>query len=313
MNERDKMIRSAADHSIRQMIREKGTNVLSWQEIDKGFEFQGQKIHYATKAAGIFKPKEIGDGAALSIKQVNPSRKGRSAPYSDRLLGEGVFEYQLQRDGAISGFNKLLDAAHLANTPMIFFRGIADSLYEVLYPVFIRSISFELGSACVVFDQTEENLDVENLSLSEKINTPLIAAYGEALGKTRLHQAAFRKRVLLAYGLRCALTNLPIEGLLEAAHIIKDSEGGEPSVTNGIAMTSFHHAAYDKNFMGIDADGKIHLNKHVAAVRDGPMFDYGMLRLEGTKIRLPQFEGHHPNREWLDHKFEQFRKGQIAG
>jgi hypothetical protein len=55
--------------------------------------------------------------------------------------------------------------------------------------------------------------------------------------------------------LRCALTNLPLVQLLEAAHIVADSKGGSPRA-DGIAMSTFHHTAYESNLMGIDPDGR---------------------------------------------------------
>ncbi len=73
-------------------------------------------------------------------------------------------------------------------------------------------------------------------------------------------------------------------------------------------MSSFHHTAYEANLMGIDPDGKIHLSEKVSETTDGPMFDYGLLRLEGKMMRLPKFSGHHPNREYLAAKHEEFQK-----
>lgn len=92
-------IRSAAGLAIQQMIRDKGDNVFTWGEIQQGFKVDGKQIFFATRAAGIFKPKDLTDDAALSIKQVTPSRTGRSAPYDDGELEHGVVSYRLQREG----------------------------------------------------------------------------------------------------------------------------------------------------------------------------------------------------------------------
>lgn len=58
--------------------------------------------------------------------------------------------------------------------------------------------------------------------------------------------------------------------------------------------------------MGIGTDGGIHVSDEVIATHDGPMFNYGLKRLEGANIRLPNFEGHHPKKEFLAQKFDQF-------
>lgn len=79
--------------------------------------------------------------------------------------------------------------------------------------------------------------------------------------KQRLHQSMFRERVVLAYGGRCALTGLPALKLLDAAHIIPDADTdlGQPDVRNGICVSKIHHAAYDANLIGIDADFRVHV------------------------------------------------------
>ena len=130
----------------------------------------------------------------------------------------------------------------------------------------------------------------------------------EPHGCAPILQRAFRQRVLMAYGLRCALTNLPLVDLLEAAHIVGDSEGGLARVHNGIAMSTFHHTAYESDLMGIDPDGKIILSELVRGTRDGPMFSQGLLGMEGRQMRFPTFEGHRPNRDFLAQKFEAFTK-----
>jgi putative restriction endonuclease len=296
-------IRAAAGQALRKMIQDKGDNVFTWSEIDKGFEVNGSKVHFATKAAGIFKPRELADGAALSIKQVKPSRPGRAAPYDDKDLEDGVVSYQLQKAGEASPFNALLETAFRKQVPLIFFRGIADGLYEAFYPVFVDTFSYERGESTIVFETPSET-DAN----SSDIVSEIPRVYGTATRQTRLHQRAFRQRVLMAYGLRCALTNLPLVQLLEAAHIVADSKGGIASVQNGIAMSTFHHTAYESNLMGIDPDGKIILNEQVRGTRDDPMFSHGLLDLDGKRMRFPSADVHRPNRDFLAQKFDEFRK-----
>lgn len=296
-------IRAAAGLAIQQMIRDNGDNVFPWGDIQRGFEVNDQRIFFATRAAGIFKPKELTDNAALSIKTVTPSRTGRTAPYDDGELEDGVVNYRLQRNGEASVFNQHLLEACSRQVPLIYLRGLKDGLYEVFYPVFVEECSFQSGLARVVFDQAAPGLDARHSGFAE---VPVQYSYG--LQKNRLHQRAFRQRVLAAYGLRCALTSLPLVDLLEAAHIVGDSQGGVASVQNGIAMSTFHHTAYESNLMGIDPDGKIILSDQVRATRDGPMFSQGLLGIEGQRMRFPTYAGHRPNRDFLAQKFEAFTK-----
>ena len=59
--------------------------------------------------------------------------------------------------------------------------------------------------------------------------------------KQRLHQASFREAVIAAYGGRCALSGLPEPLLLDAAHIVADSDEllGQPVVPNGVPSRRF--------------------------------------------------------------------------
>lgn len=296
-------IRAAAGLAIQAMIRDKGDNVFTWAEIDRGFEIAGKKIHFATKAAGIFKPAELTDKAALSIRQARPSRTGRAIPYDDKELNDGVVIYQLQKEGQKSHFNAQLEAAYQRRLPLIFFRGLSDALYEAFYPVFIDEFSYQAGETRIIFDQPE--LPTEELGSGLAETT---VRYSYSIKRNRLHQKAFRERVLMAYGLRCALTNLPLVDLLEAAHIIADSDGGSASVQNGIAMSTFHHTAFESNLMGIDPDGKIILSETVLGTRDGPMFSHGLLGLKDKTMRFPSYAGHRPNRDFLAEKYEAFLK-----
>ena len=301
-------IRAAAGIAVQKLIQDTGTNALPWNVISEGFMVNGEKIHFASKALGIFKPKELNDDAPLSIKHVRPSRPGRTAPYNDGVNGEGIFVYKLQGDGKPSHHNRLIEEAMDRRVPLILFQGLADGKYETTYPVYVDGLSYVTGEAYIIFDQPGQKRGEQSNIVAE----PLHAAYGVSVRKTRLHQQAFRKLVLGAYGLRCALTNLPLVDLLEAAHIVPDSEGGEASVRNGIAMSTFHHTAYEADLLGIDPDGKIHLSDRITAVRDGPMYDHGLLRLEGLNMRFPLYEEHRPNRDFLAMKFERFHQAQAG-
>jgi putative restriction endonuclease len=66
------------------------------------------------------------------------------------------------------------------------------------------------------------------------------------LVKQRLRQASFREVVLSVYDHRCAISSLPEDHLLDAAHIMADSDEllGQPVIANGIALSKIHHAAF---------------------------------------------------------------------
>jgi len=56
--------------------------MLPWSVIDAGFEWNGDIIRFATRARGIFKPRQM--TGALSIKTVLP-KPGRRIWYDDQI------------------------------------------------------------------------------------------------------------------------------------------------------------------------------------------------------------------------------------
>lgn len=70
--------------------------------------------------------------------------------------------------------------------------------------------------------------------------------YVTRMARQRLHQAAFRHRVLQAYRSHCAVCSLRHAELLDAAHILPDTHPlGEPVTSNGLALCKLHHTAFD--------------------------------------------------------------------
>ena len=60
--------------------------------------------------------------------------------------------------------------------------------------------------------------------------------------------------------------------LLDAAHIIPDTDPrGLPVIQNGIALCKIHHAAYDRNILGIRPDYVVEIHQRLLDEIDGPM------------------------------------------
>lgn len=68
----------------------------------------------------------------------------------------------------------------------------------------------------------------------------------------RQGQAAFRKRLLAAYGRKCAITGCPIEQLLEAAHIMPYKGRQTNHLGNGILLRADLHTLLDLYLISID-------------------------------------------------------------
>jgi putative restriction endonuclease len=124
--------------------------------------------------------------------------------------------------------------------------------------------------------------------------------------RRRLHQRSFRERVLAAYRRQCALCRLRHEELLEAAHIIPDSENGEPVVSNGLSLCKIHHAAYDRRFIGVRPDRVVEVRADLLAEEDGPMLRHGLQGMHGQPIHVPRRQSDQPDPAALERRYERF-------
>ena len=122
----------------------------------------------------------------------------------------------------------------------------------------------------------------------------------------RLHQRAFREKVILAYRENCAFCRLHHRELLDAAHILEDSRGGEPSVNNGISLCKIHHAAFDKHILGINEDYVIEVRKDILEEVDGPMLKHGLQELHQKRMVLPGSHRNYPDKRLILERYERF-------
>lgn len=137
--------------------------------------------------------------------------------------------------------------------------------------------------------------------------SPVERAYAERIVRQRLHQAAFRGRVLRAYQKRCAVCELNYGSLLDAAHIVPDTESrGLPITPNGLSLCKIHHAVYDQQMLGISTDYRVPINRGVLEDTDGPMLLHGIQEMHGRTIVLPKRKRDHPDRELLAWRWERF-------
>jgi putative restriction endonuclease len=125
-----------------------------------------------------------------------------------------------------------------------------------------------------------------------------------------LAQASFRDAVLSAYGGRCAISNLPEPRLLDAAHIVMDTDEqlGQPIVSNGLPLIKIHHAAFDAHLIGVDPDYRIHVSDRLLEIHDGPFLELGLKGIVGQVIELPRRSQDRPDRDRFAVRFEEFKK-----
>ena len=96
--------------------------------------------------------------------------------------------------------------------------------------------------------------------------------------------------------------------MLDAAHIISDSKpNGDPIILNGIALCKIHHAAYDRNLLGIRPDYQVEINADLPLEIDGPMLKHGLQEMNGQKLLVPSSGQSRPDPERLQVRYEEFK------
>lgn len=221
--------------------------------------------------------------------------------YDDRddAVG-GLFRYSY-RAGSTDGDNRKLRRAYELSLPIILLRKIAAGLFMPVYPVYV--VGDDLAAREFVLA-----LDEGLRFLQDPLNpTPLQRSYAEDVARRRLHQPEFRVRVMRAYEMSCTICSLRHAELLDASHIIGDgADGGDPVVPNGLSLCKIHHAAYDRNFLGITGDGQVEINRELLEEIDGPMLRHGLQEMHGRAITQPKRRPDRPDRDRLDRRHAVF-------
>lgn len=250
---------------------------------------------------GIWKPAEL--EAALTIRTTFTA-PNQMPPYQDDIAAGGLIKYAYRGTDPEHSDNRALRIAMERQVPLAYFVGVAKSVYQAHFPVFIVGERPSEQAFLVAIDEAQRLIDPD---LIETL-TPDRRSYLERLVRSRLHQPVFRARVLQAYETRCAMCQLRHADLLDAAHIIRDvDEGGLPVVPNGLSLCKIHHAAYDRNIMGVRPDLVIEVRRDILDEVDGPMLRHGIQEMAGRQLIVPRQRAAQPSQPNLERRYEEFR------
>lgn len=269
-----------------------GASEISRQTL-QNYVFEGERIPLLDTARGIRNPR--GFDATLSIMT------GVKGTYEDKIHPDGFVHYSYQsRDG---GDNVKLKRAHELGVPLVYFHGIRPGAYVPFYPAYVVADDVANRTFLVALDESMRFF-TNPLSPSENERR-----YAQRQVLQRLHQPLFRARVLHAYENVCAVCQLKLPPLLDAAHIIPDSDAdGHAGVTNGLSLCKIHHAAYDDNILGITPDHEVRINADLMLQKDGPMLEYGLQGMHRRPLTLPRRRADQPSREALARRWEEFSR-----
>ena len=293
----DARVRGAAFDWLGRQVSMHG-DVLPRAVLARGFELDGQRVPLIGPQ-GIFKPRLM--QVPLSI---TTSPKG---PYDDAFGSDNLVRYRYRGSNPQHRDNVGLRFALQNGLPLAYFHGIIPGRYLAMWPVYVTGDAPEaLTFSVAVDDAVHAGLFPQSQPATSGV-AEVRRGYVTSLARRRLHQRAFRERVLLAYRNQCALCRLRHSELLEAAHIVPDSEPeGEPVVRNGIALCRLHHAAFDRFFLAVRPDGIIVVRPDVLEESDGPTLQHAIQGLHGQSILVPRKLEEQPAIEFLAKRYERF-------
>jgi putative restriction endonuclease len=117
-------------------------------------------------------------------------------------------------------------------------------------------------------------LPVADMQPGGLVSGPDMRAYATREARVRLHQQRFKLDAMRAYRHRCAI----------------------------------HHLAFDRNVLGIDPEGVVHIARRLLDETDGPMLRTGLQGFHGEAIALPRQPQDRPDPARLLARFERFER-----
>ena len=278
--------------------------IFGYAQLLEGFFFEGKRVPLLAPQ-GSFKPAIL--DLPLSITTVPPSpRKPR--PYNDEFDPSGLLRYRYRGTDPGHRDNVGLREAKRRQVPLVYFHGIVPARYMASWPIYIvGDDAAALTFTVAVDDKRLETQDA--VWVEDAAETAIRRRYVTRLVRQRLHQQAFRERVLDAYRQHCAICRLRHLELLEAAHIVADADPeGEPHVSNGVALCKLHHAAFDCHILGVRPDYVVEVRLDVLEEVDGPMLKHGLQGFHGTSLLVPSRAAQKPDRAFLEERYARFRR-----
>lgn len=243
----ERVARASAWTEVRELVAANSLDARAVNEVRQG----GLRLFYGGR--GIWRDKQRTNGLAPDGVTVGVLHTGRS--YADDLLPDGIV-YHYPRT-AIAGS----DAGDVAATKATKELGLP--LFVVVQP---DSTSRRLVHQAWVeeWDDSSELFlitfgDAAPVRPVEKLDdgAPFELERSDESNRrgsrsTRRGQHRFSFRVFRRYGTCCAVCEVAVMGLLDAAHLRPYAEGGSNDERNGLVLCATHHRAFDKRLFGID-------------------------------------------------------------
>jgi len=237
-------------------------------------------------ARGIYTDAEITGGLAPGGGAVTVSLLHTGKVYADELSPDGVvYHYPATKQAGKDAQEITATKAALDLELPVFV--ITTSEGQVLRDVRRGWVTgwddesqvflVEFAEAPPPIVKMSEDVDATPFLLTSSVPAPIGTV------SRRPGQHRFKFEVLRRYGAACAVCDLGIDGLLDAAHIRDKKFNGSDDPRNGLVLCALHHRALDRELLAIRPDG---LLKNLP---QGPsLLDLGVTRKDLSHLkRLP--------------------------
>ena len=247
-------------------MNETGTDELNyrlglWQKlIDAGGPIQVapsllRQLRIYGGAQGVWVDKErthkvTNDGAGITVGLLHTG-----SSYKDDLTDEGVLYHypNTKRKGHdLAEINATKRAAQLKLPVFVITYPTTNSIHRTVHLGWIEGWDDEAKIFLIFFGNEQpvllntNKIDEKPFNLSEK------ATKKKSEINRREGQQRFKFQVLQRYGMQCAVCDVKIAELLDAAHIRPKSKNGSDDPRNGFILCATHHRAFDAGFFAIE-------------------------------------------------------------
>ena len=193
----DARVRAATFEWLADQVLRHG-DVLPRSVLSAGFLLDGTRVPLVGPQ-GIFKPQVL-HGAPLSITTAP------AGPYDDSFGSDGLLRYRYRGTDPQHPDNRGLRLAMEHDLPLAYLHGITPGRYLATWPVFVVSDDPSQLTFSVAVDDAR-HLSLRSAQADDQFREDVDTArrvYITAAVRLRLHQRAFRERVLQAYQRQCA-------------------------------------------------------------------------------------------------------------
>ncbi len=227
----------------------------------RGFTVLGEHIVLRGQQ-GIFKPAELSDPLSITTTI--------SSDYTHDTIEGSCVMYDFVPPSR-EHENEALKRCAETVLPLIYFLQLKKRPapeYAVFAPVYVVGWDDETRRFLVDLSEQRPGEIVQPARTTRQLKLPeirtpdspnevheLTRSYVVSTVQRRLYEARFRNAVLDAYRDHCAVCELHVRPLLDAAHLTADRDP-KPfvDVSEGIALCATHHRAFDTNVIDFDRD-----------------------------------------------------------